>query len=374
MTSLTKLKRKLKGMAQKGHVIKQKILNYFFITSLKLGEFDKADFWLKLGASIEGIEGINNYLIESPLLQAASFQMPLITYDISRRTGLFQDLINREDEIPTMMADYLLKRGANVNARNKSGTTPLLRATDLHRLDLIKLLIDSGADVDAKDNSGTMPLHIATLFSTQEIIELLIDGGADVNAKDNEGRTPLLIATERNNLDIIDILIKNGADPENQKVLNYIEKSLKKYRIDKNNLDESFRFDRIDINEYNQENAGLKNDYQGIFKLSQLLAEKKAAYACVAFQQGFKSSSCLVSILCPDILKEIYSYILPSSLTEQSRKNKETLFKNIFNAGNHSIRFFKSKVSLNHASDKELNESQNDVSELRLKAGSGLTR
>ncbi len=52
----------------------------------------------------------------------------------------------------------------------------------------------AGTDVNAKTKSGTTPLHFALGYSYNEIAELLIAKGVDVNAKTNDGETPLDMA------------------------------------------------------------------------------------------------------------------------------------------------------------------------------------
>ena len=49
----------------------------------------------------------------------------------------------------------------------------------------------AGADVNAKNDGGFTPLHAAALNGHKEIAELLIEKGANLNAKDRRGRTPL---------------------------------------------------------------------------------------------------------------------------------------------------------------------------------------
>jgi ankyrin repeat protein len=78
-------------------------------------------------------------------------------------------------------------------------------------IEQIKSLISAGADVNAKDKSGDTPLHNAVILANKDVIELLIAHGADVNAKDNQGRTPLWWAKEQKNAELIEILTKHGA-------------------------------------------------------------------------------------------------------------------------------------------------------------------
>ena len=83
--------------------------------------------------------------------------------------------------------------GANVNA--KDGGTPLHHAAGHGHKEIAELLISKGADVNAKNNDEVTPLHWAADMGHKEIAEILITKGADVNAKieggDYKGDTPL---------------------------------------------------------------------------------------------------------------------------------------------------------------------------------------
>jgi ankyrin repeat protein len=57
-------------------------------------------------------------------------------------------------------------------------------------MDMTELLLTRGADVDAKDRDGDTPLHDAAFRGHEKIVGLLLAHGADVGAKNNAGRTP----------------------------------------------------------------------------------------------------------------------------------------------------------------------------------------
>jgi|GEM_PF-508526 len=84
------------------------------------------------------------------------------------------------------VANLLLGKGANVNARNNYGFTPLHFASSGRSPDfaLIQLLIAKGADVNAQLDRGLTSLHWVASSGDLKAAKLLIDHGADLNAYD----------------------------------------------------------------------------------------------------------------------------------------------------------------------------------------------
>ena len=83
----------------------------------------------------------------------------------------------------------------------------LFEACQTSNLNYARLALASGANVNAKDNVGNTPLHFATARSNEELtatyidrgelVAALVDCGADMNAANNAGRTPLHYATQQ---------------------------------------------------------------------------------------------------------------------------------------------------------------------------------
>ena len=104
-----------------------------------------------------------------------------------------------------------LDSGTDVNAKDKTGGTPLDEAAGWGRKEIVELLIAKGADVNAKfDDDGSTPLHLAAWKGHFETAELLIAKGADVNAKDKDGETPLNWAIKNKHTETADLLRKHG--------------------------------------------------------------------------------------------------------------------------------------------------------------------
>ena len=75
----------------------------------------------------------------------------------------------------------------------------------------VKQHLAAGADVNAKNDYGETPLRWSAWGGRKEIAELLISNGADVNAQGESGRTPLDLATQsKRNRETADVLRKHG--------------------------------------------------------------------------------------------------------------------------------------------------------------------
>jgi ankyrin repeat protein len=100
------------------------------------------------------------------------------------------------------VAALLVERGAHVRARNRRGAEPLHYAADANRSDgtaqaqTIEYLISAGADPNAVDRSGVSPLHRAVRTRSAAAVRVLLDGGADPIRPNKAGSTPLHLAVQ----------------------------------------------------------------------------------------------------------------------------------------------------------------------------------
>ena len=73
-------------------------------------------------------------------------------------------------------------------------------------------LISHGADVNAREVDGETPLMVASYFGNAKVVEALLDAGADKELKATsgwaEGKTALVIARDMNKGDVVAILRK----------------------------------------------------------------------------------------------------------------------------------------------------------------------
>lgn len=114
--------------------------------------------------------------------------------------------------------ELLLEKGAQVNARDISGRTALMRAARHGQEEVCKLLIAQGANINAKADDGDTALMSATEDNHKEICELLIAHGADVHAKNNKGFTALMTALAWSHKDISKLLIDAMIKPTKEEL------------------------------------------------------------------------------------------------------------------------------------------------------------
>lgn len=110
------------------------------------------------------------------------------------------------------IANYLLQRGARIDATNASGLSALHAAAYGGHTDIARLLIAKGAAVnDSSNRFGVTPLHLAAEENHIQVVELLLKSGAEVDRVERNGYTPLTRAGWREHWEIVKLLLASGA-------------------------------------------------------------------------------------------------------------------------------------------------------------------
>ena len=103
---------------------------------------------------------------------------------------LIEEMNKSWDDMNIQKVKVLIKRGADIKAKDKYDNTVLHTASFFGDIELAKECLQAGIDVNAKE-WGWSSLNYAVNRNNIEIAKLLISAGADVNAKDKSGFTPL---------------------------------------------------------------------------------------------------------------------------------------------------------------------------------------
>uniref|UniRef100_A0A3B3SLY1 Cyclin-dependent kinase inhibitor 2A/B (p15, inhibits CDK4) n=1 Tax=Paramormyrops kingsleyae TaxID=1676925 RepID=A0A3B3SLY1_9TELE len=120
--------------------------------------------------------------------------------------------MNLEDELASAAANgntgivgRLLQNGADANAANSFGRTPLQVAM-MGSSAVVKLLLENGADPNKPDNTGTTPLHDAARDGFCDTVQILVQYHANLNMRDQWNRRPIDLAREHGHQDLVAFL------------------------------------------------------------------------------------------------------------------------------------------------------------------------
>ena len=117
------------------------------------------------------------------------------------------------------IVQYLVEKGADVEAKDEDQKTHLHKACQKGLLANVQYLVEKDANIGAKDKEEKAPLHIACENNNLPVVQYLIQTGANIEAKDKNQLTPLHVACQKGHLPIVQYLIEKGADIESKDCL-----------------------------------------------------------------------------------------------------------------------------------------------------------
>jgi ankyrin repeat protein len=133
------------------------------------------------------------------------------TADHGAAKPMAADLVTAIRNADAQVIRKLLDSGADVNASDAEGNTPLILASFYANSECVELLIYKGADVNAANRAGATALIRAA--TSCEKTRLLVAAGANVRARTALGNAPLILAARRaGNSPTVQLLLERGAD------------------------------------------------------------------------------------------------------------------------------------------------------------------
>lgn len=134
---------------------------------------------------------------------------PHSAFNATMTRALFQAL----DDTDFEHLEAIIEAGADLEARNADGLTPLLVAAENRSDDAVAVLIKMGANINAAaTTSKKTALHYAAKNSDTDTLKTLLRAKPDINSKDSKGQTPLHYAAIEADDDHVNMLVAAGAD------------------------------------------------------------------------------------------------------------------------------------------------------------------
>lgn len=174
---------------------------------------------IKGGAEIDAVD-VNK---DTALHYAAQFKNPRLI-ELLLQAGANPNLKDKFGETPLIKCAYngnrlgvisLLNHKADPSVAQPRWGTPLHFAAGHGDLEAVNLLLSHGAAVDARDRSGATPLLVSVKWYAHPWITTpLLKAGGDIQAKDKDGRNALHLAINPQlNIPAVDLLLEKGIDP-----------------------------------------------------------------------------------------------------------------------------------------------------------------
>jgi quinoprotein dehydrogenase-associated probable ABC transporter substrate-binding protein len=130
---------------------------------------------------------------------------------LAEGADLTQELSNAVLASDQTRIKFLVKKGADLKARDPQGYAPIHTAARKRHPELIALFADLGADLNEPDGDGMTPLQHAVMRNHVPSVKMLLERGADIEEKNKEGYTALALAIAEAKFEVAKVLLESGA-------------------------------------------------------------------------------------------------------------------------------------------------------------------
>lgn len=122
-----------------------------------------------------------------------------------REPGTFPMLHMAAGAPGSKVLQFLIEKGESVNqvCNEYDRATPLQFAVLAQQEDNVKLLLRHGANPNARDSLGNTPMIFAVMIENLAMVKILDDFGGDASVKNDEGICAIELAQKENNKEIL---------------------------------------------------------------------------------------------------------------------------------------------------------------------------
>ena len=108
------------------------------------------------------------------------------------------------------MAAVLVGAGADINAIDLLGQTPLFHAVVTNNIKLVRFLLDKNANTGISNNIGYSPLHVSAYYNYETSLDLLCKKMVDLDIRTDKGYTALHIASSQGHSELVQKLLASN--------------------------------------------------------------------------------------------------------------------------------------------------------------------
>jgi uncharacterized protein len=133
----------------------------------------------------------------------------LLLVSFARGTSVNEELIQAAKAGNTARVLELLGQGADINAQDARGRTPVMAATYGNHVETVAALLRAGADVNIRDDMLNNPFLYAGAEGFLEILKLAYDAGTDPTITNRYGGIAIIPASERGHVEVVEYLLEH---------------------------------------------------------------------------------------------------------------------------------------------------------------------